>query len=1078
MSKTGRNDPCPCGSGKKYKHCCWNKNQQKVMPAMPGSPREHDLKRESTRHVMYKLPSRWPCQPVEDDYGKDLLVEINEGGYARALEFRIQVKGHERFKIVHSDQIAQPLEVYTLNYYDKLPLPVLLVVYSARDKQAHYLWVKPYIREVLDVQEPNWRERDRESEITLHVPLRNVFDETAHQDIWEHVEAETSKMLMQSAFPPSLQQPVAVEQLAVSPRIFQPKITNYLHRPRLTEGLSSAMAERTVFIHTDAGYGKTWLIQDFIATINPSSYVWYTFNKDAVGALQFTEELASEVLRRTNSAGARTLTYLHSRGREARPDEALAILVDEIQSSDCQTLLVIEDMHYISDNRIALLIESLVMSRPSKLQIILTSRLPLPFGQTKLIAQDLLTVMERSEVAFRLDETREYLERNLGLTLTQEQMQRLHERTSGWIAAIGLAGSALQQVTPDNVALLFERLTGFDGNIYSFFAEEVYAGLVTEIQWLLKRLGLVRIIQPEIVDLFTQRSDGGLILKELTKRNTFLIENGDKIGSYRLHSLFAEFLETRFQDEEGIEAVRHAHSCLAHHYSEQHDWYPATKHAIAATEYDLAIHGLEIIAPVAVNIGYGYAVLTMMEEIPTDQLEQSASLQELRGRAALHLGELSIAQEAFNKAKSLYQVTHDESALNRLEYFIAEVGLSSGEVSPEDFVRVAHRVASNCYKRDDIFVGSQVELRLIEIGQTLTVRYGGLLKELIERSEKLVTRLEEMSDDEYALIKARAFADQAHLLFEVVTFAFTHGTTKVHIRLQMGHQVPKEERVASVKALVEGWQHVTELYTQAEDIAKGKSDIQWAQIRLRRVNDYAHHLSSIQLVNAKLGIDKDPLLTEAFEAQNRDLFKGYLSMFQECAEIFAKYRMTPALAKTYCDAADLYDILGDLENRNKLAQEALELAQSKQLTDIPQRAQKLLRNESTFSSLIEQIDNNLNDKHLASLDEESKKQYVGIFLEAYAEDADIETMRTAVEADLNDMVSAAKQRLEWCRHVQFVEDLQHTRSVATMYRTIPKKQIVCMELRHTSIREGYSFDELWPMFKGIYCLGCTRRSLA
>jgi len=23
--KAGRNDPCPCGSGKKYKHCCWNK---------------------------------------------------------------------------------------------------------------------------------------------------------------------------------------------------------------------------------------------------------------------------------------------------------------------------------------------------------------------------------------------------------------------------------------------------------------------------------------------------------------------------------------------------------------------------------------------------------------------------------------------------------------------------------------------------------------------------------------------------------------------------------------------------------------------------------------------------------------------------------------------------------------------------------------------------------------------------------------------------------------------------------------------------------------------------------------------
>ncbi|NGX42932.1 MAG: hypothetical protein K940chlam7_01221 [Chlamydiae bacterium] len=24
-SKVGRNDPCPCGSGKKYKQCCWKK---------------------------------------------------------------------------------------------------------------------------------------------------------------------------------------------------------------------------------------------------------------------------------------------------------------------------------------------------------------------------------------------------------------------------------------------------------------------------------------------------------------------------------------------------------------------------------------------------------------------------------------------------------------------------------------------------------------------------------------------------------------------------------------------------------------------------------------------------------------------------------------------------------------------------------------------------------------------------------------------------------------------------------------------------------------------------------------------
>ncbi len=25
MARTGRNDPCPCGSGKKFKHCCESK---------------------------------------------------------------------------------------------------------------------------------------------------------------------------------------------------------------------------------------------------------------------------------------------------------------------------------------------------------------------------------------------------------------------------------------------------------------------------------------------------------------------------------------------------------------------------------------------------------------------------------------------------------------------------------------------------------------------------------------------------------------------------------------------------------------------------------------------------------------------------------------------------------------------------------------------------------------------------------------------------------------------------------------------------------------------------------------------
>jgi tetratricopeptide (TPR) repeat protein len=38
--KVGRNEPCPCGSGKKYKRCCWAKDQETRVEATRQAERE------------------------------------------------------------------------------------------------------------------------------------------------------------------------------------------------------------------------------------------------------------------------------------------------------------------------------------------------------------------------------------------------------------------------------------------------------------------------------------------------------------------------------------------------------------------------------------------------------------------------------------------------------------------------------------------------------------------------------------------------------------------------------------------------------------------------------------------------------------------------------------------------------------------------------------------------------------------------------------------------------------------------------------------------------------------------------
>lgn len=57
MAKNGRNQPCPCGSGKKYKHCCWSRDRAAWVATTPAvSPHgyhfaETELDRLSNRVV-------------------------------------------------------------------------------------------------------------------------------------------------------------------------------------------------------------------------------------------------------------------------------------------------------------------------------------------------------------------------------------------------------------------------------------------------------------------------------------------------------------------------------------------------------------------------------------------------------------------------------------------------------------------------------------------------------------------------------------------------------------------------------------------------------------------------------------------------------------------------------------------------------------------------------------------------------------------------------------------------------------------------------------------------------------------
>jgi hypothetical protein len=71
--KAGRNDPCPCGSGKKYKRCCLVSSQ--AVQDAPDTPwrRQHEASQRLTSELMRFVRNRFAdsLQKVWEDYNQD-----------------------------------------------------------------------------------------------------------------------------------------------------------------------------------------------------------------------------------------------------------------------------------------------------------------------------------------------------------------------------------------------------------------------------------------------------------------------------------------------------------------------------------------------------------------------------------------------------------------------------------------------------------------------------------------------------------------------------------------------------------------------------------------------------------------------------------------------------------------------------------------------------------------------------------------------------------------------------------------------------------------------------------------------
>ena len=146
MPKTGRNHPCPCGSGKKYKHCCLAKDQAAALAASSAKRAELDAQRANQRARIRDYQASLMQEPDELDAASNAVVDLVKAGKLDQAEHAAR------------ELLARYPEVH--DGYDRLGM-----VYQARgdNKQAADCY-----RKVIELVRAHADYYDPEFELTFH----------------------------------------------------------------------------------------------------------------------------------------------------------------------------------------------------------------------------------------------------------------------------------------------------------------------------------------------------------------------------------------------------------------------------------------------------------------------------------------------------------------------------------------------------------------------------------------------------------------------------------------------------------------------------------------------------------------------------------------------------------------------------------------------------------------------------------------------------------------------------------------------------------------------------------------------
>jgi LuxR family transcriptional regulator, maltose regulon positive regulatory protein len=360
-----------------------------------------------------------------------------------------------------------------------------------------------------------------------------------------------------------------------------------------------------------------------------------------------------------------------------RRETILTPLINGLAGFRQKLVIVLDDYHLIDSPAVDRAVEFLIENQPETLHVIISARSDPPLPLARLRATGDLNEIRAVDLRFSEEETEEYLNRRMRLSLTRKHLATIEQKTEGWAVALHLA--ALSLVECEDHESCIATISGEHRHVTDYLLEEVLALQTEQTQTFLLATCVLDRMTASLCDELTGRSDSQSLLEELDRKNLFVTPLDEQRTWYRYHHLFADLLRNRLARTDS-ERKRLLHRSAYGWLSSNGYEVEAVEHAIAAEEFDDAIQILSrVIDIVHLRNGDVASIAQWLDRIPVERWVRHPRLSVAYIWALFYAMRIDEVEPCLSAAEEIANATGDEEAISELYMIRASVSGLSGD---------------------------------------------------------------------------------------------------------------------------------------------------------------------------------------------------------------------------------------------------------------------------------------------------------------------------------------------------------------------------------------------------------------